>query len=80
MPLNLIGDLDQQRTVGPHLVDVDPEQELEILGRGLERPLVAFEAQPDEVAERRQRLVAISVQQLDHDVGEAVGLGGGPGA
>ena len=41
---DLLGDLLGQRPVGLHLVDVDAEQGLEVLGRGLEeRPLVALE-------------------------------------
>ena len=73
--VDLLGDLDRQRPVGLHLVDVDPEERLEILGRGLEeRPLVALEVGSDEAAERRERLVAVGVEELDHDVHVAVGL------
>ena len=53
--LELLGDLLGQRPVGLHLVDVDAEQRLEVLGRRLEeRPLIAFEVHPDEVGEGRQ--------------------------
>ena len=74
----LLGDLRRQRPVRLHLVDVDPEEPLEILRRRLEeRPLVALEVHPHEKAHRRQRLVAARVQELDDDVGVAVRLGVG---
>ena len=48
---------------------------LEILGRWFEeRPLIALEVHPHEVAEHRQRLEPAGVDQLEHDVGVAVGL------
>ncbi len=72
---DLLGDLLGQRPVGLHLVDVDPEQQLEVVGEGLEeRPLVALEVHPHAQPMRRERLVAAGVQQLDEDVGVAVGL------
>ena len=72
---DLLGRLLRQRPVGLHLVHVDSEQQLEVLCKRLEeRPLVALEVHPDGAAHRRERLIAASVQQLDQDVGVAVGF------
>ena len=77
--VDLLGDLQRQRTVGLHLVDVDAEERLEVLGRRFEEgPLVAFEIGPHEAAERRERFVAPRVHKLDDDVRIAVALDVGP--
>lgn len=70
-----LGDLNRQRPVGLHLVDVDAKQLLQILRLWLEEgPLVALEVHPDRATHRREGLVATGVQQLDDDVHVAVGL------
>src|SRR5581483_561881 len=57
------------------LVDVDAEEDLEVVRIRLEeRPLVALEVRSNAPAERRERLVAPRVQQLDQDVRVAVRL------
>ncbi len=72
---DLLGGLLGQRSVRLHLVHVDPEQQLEIVGERLEeRPLVALEVHPHGAAHRRQRLVSAGVEQLDQDVRVAVGF------
>ena len=60
-------------------MDIHTEQQLEILGRRFEeRPLVTFEIHSYEMPERGDRFVAARVQELDDDVGVAVGLEVGP--
>ena len=68
-------DLLGQRAVGLHLVHVDAEQQLQVLGCRLqERPLIALEVDAQGAPHCRQRLVAASVQHLDEDVRVAVCL------
>ncbi len=72
---DLLRGLVGQGPIGLHLVDVDPEERLEIVRRRLEeRPLVALEVHPDGEPHGRERLVAPRVQELDQDVGVAVRL------
>ena len=72
---DLLEELERDRTVGLRLVRLDPEEEGEVLGERLEeRPLVALEVDLQGHTERRQRLEARRVQELDPDVGAAVRL------
>ena len=73
--VDLLGDLQRQRSIRLHFVDVDAEQRLEIGRVRLEeRPLVALKVQANERPKRCQRLVATAMEQLDDDVRVAVGL------
>ena len=71
----LLGDVIGQRPIGQHLVHVDSEQPLQVgvpgfgVGELITLPVGSYHR-----PERRPRLVAARVQQLDQDVGIAVGL------
>ena len=71
----LLLDVRDERPPDVQLEDVDAVQRVEIGERKLEeRPLVAFEIDGKRERQRRERLDARGVQQLDPEVDVAVGL------
>jgi hypothetical protein len=73
--LQLDRDVLGQRPVDDELLHLQPVESREILERRLEeRPLVALEVDCDAVREHRERLEAVSMEQLDPEIRVAVRL------